>query len=643
MRYKLLAAGLLLVGIVVSSIYPLRYYYAEKALPPLPDYTDYDSALATILSQKIADGAREHRCKGYLIPVVEVEGDKLSFPQLVDDINLVLANATKCTLVVSERTAREMRARFDEVLRMWPGMFSGKELERMLQREKEGLFPKYSAKAKAVRLVSSEGEDVQLIVSINNERTRSRLFQAAVTFLHPETEKQWNTERDAKLAEIRGLEKGARIGINGIGIFAGLLILLGVVAAGSSFYQELRRRKQQELVLSQIQMREELVQNGHFVAALELADRYLALFPDDVEIQAFRERLLDFTNNDPKKAQVAYVEAKKMQSRLLAAQSNPHEALISQEEQRDLALLAPYNPDLQSAYHQLVALGEDYESRQRVASRLQMVEKWLAQGKIQSAAEELSNFPADCTDLPEVLEAKRKIEEINDDLARKINELRARLATGGLLQVEQALENLVARYPDFEDVKGLQREIELARGKSQFRIFSARRERYIHLHSKSQVVLGRSDVGIEVDIAVTDRRVSRPHARILIREDGARVEDLESTGGTFVNGKKIAFASLGTGDILSLAKVADFEISVSIDDNHVGGISLSGEDHDYLLVASRLSFDLDGNRIHVPGSNFIVSRNDDITVLSGPESTFLLYHECELVLDGTQYNVEVLQ
>ncbi len=202
MRYKLLAAGLLLVGIVVSSIYPLRYYYAEKALPPLPDYTDYDLALATILSQKIADGAREHRCKGYLIPVVEVEGDELSLPQLVDDINLVLANATKCTLVVSERTAREMRARFDEVLRRWPGMFSGEELGRMLQREKEGLFPKYSAEAKAVRLISSEGEDVQLIVSINNERTRSRLFQAAVTFLHPETEKQWSSIRSCPFSPL---------------------------------------------------------------------------------------------------------------------------------------------------------------------------------------------------------------------------------------------------------------------------------------------------------------------------------------------------------------------------------------------------------------------------------------------------------
>jgi pSer/pThr/pTyr-binding forkhead associated (FHA) protein len=49
--------------------------------------------------------------------------------------------------------------------------------------------------------------------------------------------------------------------------------------------------------------------------------------------------------------------------------------------------------------------------------------------------------------------------------------------------------------------------------------------------------------------------VSSRHARIEVRGDGAWVQDLESTNGTFVNGSRIVGAQrLGAGDVLRVGE-----------------------------------------------------------------------------------------
>jgi hypothetical protein len=56
-------------------------------------------------------------------------------------------------------------------------------------------------------------------------------------------------------------------------------------------------------------------------------------------------------------------------------------------------------------------------------------------------------------------------------------------------------------------------------------------------------------------IVVNDRRVSRQHAQIRISLDRFTIFDLQSTGGTFVNGDRIHHAVLQPGDVISLAGV----------------------------------------------------------------------------------------
>jgi len=55
---------------------------------------------------------------------------------------------------------------------------------------------------------------------------------------------------------------------------------------------------------------------------------------------------------------------------------------------------------------------------------------------------------------------------------------------------------------------------------------------------------------------VLDRAlVSRLHCRLTARNDRLEVEDLSSTNGTFVNGRRVARAALTTGDRLRLGRV----------------------------------------------------------------------------------------
>ena len=69
--------------------------------------------------------------------------------------------------------------------------------------------------------------------------------------------------------------------------------------------------------------------------------------------------------------------------------------------------------------------------------------------------------------------------------------------------------------------------------------------------------VGRATVA---DLVVDAPFLSRVHCRITAREDMLVVEDLRSTNGTFVNGRRVERAALGDGDRLTIGRV---ELAVS--------------------------------------------------------------------------------
>lgn len=65
------------------------------------------------------------------------------------------------------------------------------------------------------------------------------------------------------------------------------------------------------------------------------------------------------------------------------------------------------------------------------------------------------------------------------------------------------------------------------------------------LPSEGEVLIGR---GAELPVVLAEDMVSRKHARLTIRGERVRIEDLGSTNGTFVNGERVKSAELKPGD-----------------------------------------------------------------------------------------------
>jgi len=86
---------------------------------------------------------------------------------------------------------------------------------------------------------------------------------------------------------------------------------------------------------------------------------------------------------------------------------------------------------------------------------------------------------------------------------------------------------------------------------------SGRTERILRVTPGTPRTIGR---GPRADFIVEAGLVSRVHCRLLASEAELQVEDLKSTNGTFVNGKRVLKASLQEDDRLRLGRL-DLEVS----------------------------------------------------------------------------------
>jgi adenylate cyclase len=72
-----------------------------------------------------------------------------------------------------------------------------------------------------------------------------------------------------------------------------------------------------------------------------------------------------------------------------------------------------------------------------------------------------------------------------------------------------------------------------------------------HTFSSGEVVIGRSP---DCQVVLKDFGISRQHARLLVDDDGVRIQDLKSKNGTSVNGTTVMEAVLQDGDRILLGK-----------------------------------------------------------------------------------------
>lgn len=80
----------------------------------------------------------------------------------------------------------------------------------------------------------------------------------------------------------------------------------------------------------------------------------------------------------------------------------------------------------------------------------------------------------------------------------------------------------------------------------------------IKLTPPREIFIGRSE---ESDVFLGEKKISRKHTQIVVSDDEARVIDLESTNGTFLNSRKITEVSMKNGDKLKIgSSVIEVEI-----------------------------------------------------------------------------------
>jgi len=65
------------------------------------------------------------------------------------------------------------------------------------------------------------------------------------------------------------------------------------------------------------------------------------------------------------------------------------------------------------------------------------------------------------------------------------------------------------------------------------------------------ISIGRAN---DNDVLISDRTVSSHHARIFTYFNASYIEDLNSTNGTFINGKRVQKHTLHPGDVVRLGR-----------------------------------------------------------------------------------------
>lgn len=81
----------------------------------------------------------------------------------------------------------------------------------------------------------------------------------------------------------------------------------------------------------------------------------------------------------------------------------------------------------------------------------------------------------------------------------------------------------------------------------------------MYLLDRQETVIGRAE---DVDIAIGDARISRHHLKIFFSDEGAVMEDLGSTNGTFVNGERITRKTLQNGDKIHISSNTLFKFAL---------------------------------------------------------------------------------
>ncbi len=384
------------------------------------------------------------------------------------------------------------------------------------------------------------------------------------------------------------LEKKSELSIYGL-YFTGLIFLAYLFAfTGLNLFNFKKQKKKKEWLLNEIEKREYLINEGHYVTALELAKDYLEIFPKDTQIKAFKKRLLDYTGNDPEKAQLAFVQWKKLQSRL----KNPDNGgiYLNETEKENILPLLEYHTDLKDSYLKL---------------------------------EYLANIKRD---------------EIEKELDEEYNKALDYFKWGEFENGKNLLIKLKEKAPDFKKAYDFLNRLKIKPLES-FKLKSLDNNIELLVFTKDKIKIGRKDEGIYPDVKFTDRRVSRNHLDIEIYFDKAMVIDHQSSAGTFINGDKVESVELNDNDLLTISKVIDFDVSIMKNQNF-NSLYLNGSNLKILILRDLALFNVSGRGIEFFGEDLRIERKDGVLILSSSEDIIIPEINSEISIKGNYFKIE---
>ncbi len=508
--------ALVLIGIGLwDGSVIMRWDSMDKTLPEIPDYTSYNKAVGTDLPEQLSQKAEAAECSGYVLPIENISGPAPS--GLIEDLNLSLAAYPNWYLRVGEDEQEKMKARWESKVADWGSLMTGRDIEEFLTTIKIVDFKtEYSIVVNYFDELEDPVNTRKIILKVQVEANHS-LFSIPVVYTDLKTISSWKNARDAKknsLMEMENKVKTIKVVLKGSSIIVGFIYLILIIIVSLKIRKSAKRRK---AYLLQIEKREELINDGHYTAALELSENYLSYFPDDVEIKAFKQRILVFCGGDTYKAEEAFVHAAKLKV-ILETIGEEAGRTMTVEEKSQITALLPYNENLKESYGRFLAI-EDKRNAENTKKRKELLEA-------------LSKN-VDSINIAAAREALNILEQMDPELA-ELKDWKKLLSPDA--------DNIILRRNDGKQV--------------------------IYCVTKADLLIGRYDDDNTPDIALNSNRVSRRHLQLSFLDDKLIAEDLGSANGTFVNGEKITSVSLSVGDTLNIGKVMDFTVSGGTKNNH---------------------------------------------------------------------------
>ena len=643
--YVLLA---FVIIIIAASIYPVIYHYKDKSIKPIPKHTTLEEAVSKKLPDSIRVKASKLKCRGFIAPVEKVKGNTAEFSGLKEDINLALFSYKGWKVKVSKNEQTALQKRLDRNINRWSAIISPNEIRKILNEQKRTVLKtNYVAYAKLIKNNRNSFNNMTLIVSVNELVKQKIVFAVQLSFVSPqkiEAGVENFNKRKEELSEAKKLNDFSLLVFKGlVSIFIFYLLWVAI----KLFLSKRKKEEYEKFLRKEISKRQQLIDEGHFVAALELSEKYLKVFPDDTEIVAFKERILDFTNNDPHKAQAAFVEALKLRARLGLSKDDPKQALLSSAEKEEIKMLLPYNQELKKSYLALISAEESVISHEKALKQIETIKNRIQSGDLTEAEIQINSLEKTDDNLKEIEQISELIGKKKNEVLKQWNEFVDSISNNADIPVEKTINEILDRWKTMPEAISFKKNWENCDADCNYRLIPKDDDdaKEILLLCGSNFIIGRKDDDFLPDVVLDDKRISRKHAKVYFNNGKVIIEDLNSHVGTFINGDKISNAELKHNSLVTFSKILDFNVRLYEKNEASAGVSavqLEGLSFDIIFVNDSALFGISAYKFTLGNGNYLLKVIDGKFVIIENKKLTVINSDMEINLNGYKYLIEAL-